>query len=139
LGKKPGNDKPKIVVVDDDPLILEAVSELLGQFGYASLPFSAAADALENLEGCKADAVLTDINMPVMTGLELLDRVASLCPAIPVILMTAYSETQLIINAQKNSAFDMIMKPFSPESLINIIGKAVRHRAGKTGAQRILT
>ena len=118
-------DKPKIIVVDDDPLILEAVSALLSEYDYASFPYENASDAFEYLKAGDTDVVLTDISMPGMTGLELLDKIKALYPQVPVILMTAYSETLSVTLLRDNGAFDFIKKPFSPDTLVSTVRKAV--------------
>jgi len=120
-------DKPKIIVVDDDPLILEAVSALLNEYGYVSFPCENASNAFEYLKAGDADVVLTDISMPGMTGLELLDKTKALYPQVPVILMTAYSETLSITPSRDDGAFDFIKKPFSPDILVSAVKKAVEY------------
>lgn len=121
--------KPRIAVVDDDPLILEAIAGLLGQYGYAALPFEKASEALENLSRNDIDVVLTDINMPGMSGLELLDKIMSQYPRLPVILMTAYPENRSVIDSRGIDGFDFLLKPFSADHLIRAVEKALGHGA----------
>lgn len=116
-----------ILVVDDDPYVLEAVSSLLQEFGYSVTVCKNAEEAIAQIkkEGC--DIVLTDIKMPGRSGIELLEKIHNLNPEIPVILMTAYAEINVAIDAIKKGAFDFIIKPYKPEDLRHAIEKAVNY------------
>ena len=116
-----------ILVVDDDPYVRESTASLLGEFGYSVVTSINARDALAKLKDNKFDTVLTDIKMPEITGVELLDKIHTLNPEIPVVLMTAYVDLDIAINAIKKGAFDFITKPFSPEYLIHTIERAVKY------------
>lgn len=115
-----------ILVVDDDAYVRDSVSALLGVDGYAVITAESAGDALKMLEEVRVDAVLSDIKMPVMSGLELLETVRKSYGEIPVILMTAYAELEMAVDAIKKGAFDFIIKPFKYESLHHTITKAIR-------------
>ena len=121
------NNGVNILVVDDDPYVLEAVSSLLAECGYAVFASGSAADALAKLRKIEADVVLTDIRMPVVSGIELLDTIHKLNQDLPVILMTAYAELDVAVDAIKKGAFDFITKPFKPEYLIKSVEKAVKY------------
>ena len=75
----------------------------------------------------KVDIVLTDIKMPGVTGIQLLEKINSNHPGIPVILMTAYGSLDMAVDAIKKGAFDFLLKPFRPEQLVYAVEKAVRH------------
>ncbi|PKL51435.1 MAG: two-component system response regulator [Nitrospira bacterium HGW-Nitrospira-1] len=117
----------RILVVDDDRYILEFVTELLKDNGYEVYPLIDASGAIDIIREKDMDIILSDIKMPGISGIELLERVYGMNPDLPVILMTAYAELPLVIDAIKNRAFDFIAKPFKPEQLINAMEKAVRH------------
>jgi putative two-component system response regulator len=72
--------------------------------------------------------VLTDIKMPIMTGIELLEQVHVMNPELPVLLMTAYAELDTAVSAIKQGAFDFIIKPYRSEQLMHSIEKAVRYK-----------
>jgi putative two-component system response regulator len=116
-----------VLVVDDDMYVLESVVALLNQFGYAVIPCRNGEEALHNVHNNNFDAILTDIKMPVMTGIELLEIVHNLNPEIPVILMTAYAELDIAVEAVKKGAFDFIIKPYKPTYLLHAIEKAVKY------------
>ncbi len=116
-----------ILVVDDDPAVLEATSRLLGKFGYPVFPCGNPMDAVEKLQGNNVCAVLTDVMMPEVSGLQLLEMIRSFNSEIPVIMMTAYAELEMTIEAIRKGAFDFILKPFKPEHLAHAVRKAIDH------------
>lgn len=116
-----------ILVVDDDPYVLESVSVLLKEYGYAISTCSNAHEALDTFSKKKFDAVLTDIKMPAMSGIELLGKIRETNKDIPVIMMTAYAEIDAAVAAIKNGAFDFLIKPYKPEYLLHSIEKAIKY------------
>jgi len=116
-----------VLVVDDDMYVLESVVALLGQFGYSVIPCRNGEEALQKIQCSDLDAILTDIKMPVMSGIELLEIVHNLNPDIPVILMTAYAELDIAVEAVKKGAFDFIIKPYKPTYLLHSIEKGVKY------------
>ena len=121
------DEKSAILVVDDDPSVLESTSRLLSGFGYLVFPYGNAMDAVKKLQEHNVRAVLTDIMMPEVTGLQLLEIVRSFNSEIPVIMMTAYAEMDTTIDAMRKGAFDFLLKPFKPEVLAHSVKKAVDH------------
>ncbi len=121
------NNKGLILVVDDEPFVLESVSVLLKEYGYSVTSCSNAKDAIDKFQENKIDVVLTDIKMPQISGIELLQRLHDINPDIPVILMTAYAQMDAAIAGIKHGAFDFIIKPYNPEYLIFSIEKAVKY------------
>jgi putative two-component system response regulator len=118
-----------VLVVDDDPYVLEYVTALLSEYNYTILAFSNGRDAVERLKHDGAvDAVLTDIKMPIMTGIELLEQVHVMNPELPVLLMTAYAELDTAVSAIKQGAFDFIIKPYRSEQLLQIGRASCRER-----------
>ncbi|OGQ57345.1 MAG: two-component system response regulator [Deltaproteobacteria bacterium RIFCSPLOWO2_02_FULL_53_8] len=116
-----------ILVVDDNPFVLETTTLLLAGNGYDAEGCKDAASALDAFKAREFDAVLTDVKMPGMTGIGLLERIHAVNPVVPVILMTGYAELDVAINAVKMGAFDFIIKPYKAEYLIHSIGKAVNY------------
>jgi len=116
-----------VLVVDDDMYVLESVVALLSQFGYAVIPCRNGEEALQKIQSTEFDAILTDIKMPIMSGIELLEIIHNLNPDIPVILMTAYAELDIAVEAIKKGAFDFIIKPYKPTYLLHSIEKGVKY------------
>src|SRR3990172_5705497 len=119
--------KDTILVVDDDSYVLESVTALLTQCGYDVVSCRNAEEAMVNLQQTGVDTVLTDIKMPVITGIELLEIIHNLNPDIPVLLMTAYAELEIAVEALKKGAFDFIIKPYKPTYLLHCIEKGVKY------------
>ncbi len=115
-----------LLLVDDDPYVLESISSLLKEFGYRVDPCNSATEAMEKIKTFCYDVVLTDIKMPMVTGIELLQHIHSFNPQIPVILLTAFAELEVAVDAVKRGAFDFITKPYNPEYLLRAVEKAAK-------------
>ncbi len=118
----------KVLVVDDDPYVLEYVSSLLSEYGYMYIACRNAEEALHKFRDAAIDVVLTDIKMPVFTGIDLLEKIYLSNPDVPVILMTAHAEVDIAVDAIKKGAFDFIIKPYRSEQLIHSVEKAIKYR-----------
>lgn len=116
----------KIVLVDDDQYVLDSTATLLRISGIDVTAVDSGEKALAALAAERYDLVLTDVNMPVMTGIELLRRIRERDDELPVILMTAYAELNIAVSAIKEGAFDFIIKPYSPAHLIHAVEKGIR-------------
>lgn len=115
---------PTILVVDDDRHVLESILLILNAHGYPVVSADCALNALERLEDREISIVLTDIRMPGMDGLELAAKIHERDPDLPVLIMTAYAETELAVSALKSGAFDFIYKPLNHEILFHAIERA---------------
>jgi putative two-component system response regulator len=116
------------MVVDDDPFVLESVAMLLTVAGYEVYPFPNGFDALAHIPLIGPQVVLTDVNMPQISGIELLEKIRNIDRDIPVILMTAFAELEMAVSAIKQGAFDFIIKPFKPPYLIHSIEKGLNFK-----------
>lgn len=116
----------RIVLVDDDQYVLDSTATLLRISGLDVTSVDSGEKALAALGREKFDLVLTDVNMPEMTGIELLRHIRAQDEEIPVILMTAYAELNIAVSAVKEGAFDFIIKPYSPAHLIHAVEKGIR-------------
>jgi putative two-component system response regulator len=116
-----------VLVVDDDPYVLESISSLLQAFGFSVVTCENAQKAIQTVNRNGIDVVLTDIKMPGVTGVELLGHIHQLDSQLPVILMTAYAELDVAVDAIKRGAFDFITKPYNAEYLVHTIEKAVKY------------
>jgi putative two-component system response regulator len=118
---------PQILIVDDEPSILKMVSQMLSAYGYPALSCCSPEKVMGILGQERVDAVLSDINMPGMTGIELLEKISRHHPEIPVILMTGCAELDLTVEAIHKGTFDFLIKPFNPVQLIHSVKKAVNY------------
>jgi putative two-component system response regulator len=119
--------KSTLLIVDDDPYVLESISTLLKEYGYTVHTCQNANDAIKMVERVSFDVVLTDIKMPQVTGIELLQNIHTYNQQIPVILMTAFAELDVAVDAIKRGAFDFITKPYNPDYLLHSVEKAVKY------------
>ncbi len=116
-----------ILLVDDDPDVLQSISTLLKAEELAVVTCSNAYEALDKIQEYDIYVVLTDIRMPEMSGIELLEKIHRINPQLPVVLMTAYADLQVAVDAIKKGAFDFLMKPTSPDYLLHSVKKAIQH------------
>ena len=118
-----------ILVVEDDQALAEALQDTLVTAGYNVVMAENGRMALSQLESSAVDLIVSDINMPQMSGDVLLKRVKTLHPDIPVMLMTAYGTIEQAVDAMRDGAVDYMVKPFEAEVLINMVSRYV----GKSG------
>jgi two-component system NtrC family response regulator len=117
-----------ILVVDDESNYLTVMEALLGEAGYEVLTAPSAIEAVKIAAASDLDLVLTDMKMPKMSGIELLDQLQRLYPGLPVIIMTAFGTVEKAVSAMKKGAFDYILKPFKNDEILVTIAKALEHR-----------
>lgn len=122
------NSGGRIFVVDDDRFVLESVTTLLTEFGFSVRAFSNGQEAVRQFVMEPVDLVLTDINMPIMDGLELLEKIRFLDRETPVVLMTAYADLDVAVKAIQKGAFDFIIKPYRPPALVHTVEKGVNFK-----------
>jgi len=114
-----------ILIVDDEKNYLMLLETLLGAEGYEIMSADNGKDALCFIRDADLDLVITDMKMPAMDGMELLEACKQIKPKLPVIMMTAYGTIKMAVEAMKKHAYDYITKPFENESLKLIAKKAL--------------
>jgi FixJ family two-component response regulator len=110
-----------ILLADDDTAVLEVLEEYLLLQGFKVLVSENGREALRELKKEQIDLVLTDMYMPEMTGMDLIERVRRYDQQVPIILLTGYSTVELTIDALRAGATNFIVKPFDLEELHKII------------------
>ena len=116
----------EIAVIDDDESFRVALVESLSSLGYGADGYASAEDYIRAVGGKSFDCVVTDIHMPGMNGLDLMKRLATQGSTIPVVLITARSDTNLEARAAAAGAACLLRKPFEINNLIACIEGAVR-------------
>jgi two-component system NtrC family response regulator len=116
-----------ILIVDDEKNYLVVLEALLGPEGYETVTADNGEDALSLIRGSDLDLVITDMKMPEINGMDLLDETKKIKPELPVILMTAYGTIEMAVEAMKRHAYDYITKPFKNEELKLTIKKALEN------------
>jgi two-component system response regulator AtoC len=124
----------RILIVDDDPAIGVVLEALLRQAGMTADVVKSGQAALDAVEARFYDAVLSDVKMPGMDGMELLRRLGARRRDTPVILLTAHGTVPLAVEAMKRGATDFLLKPFERDEILFVIRKtlAANERAGAT-------
>jgi nitrogen regulation protein NR(I) len=118
----------KILIVDDELNMRLVLQAMLKKEGYEIAAASDGLEALKMMKTAPFDVVVTDLKMPNLDGLGLLDRMIREYPSVPVIIITAHGTVATAVDALKKGAFDYISKPFEQEDLKNVIEKAIRTR-----------
>jgi two-component system NtrC family response regulator len=116
-----------ILVVDDEPNYLIVLSELLRDEGFEVYTAPGGNEGLEVVREVDLDLVITDMQMPEMDGLQLLQQIKKANPELPVIIITAYAEVEKAVTAMQAGAFSYLAKPFSNDELVVNINKAAQH------------
>ncbi len=116
-----------ILVIDDEPNYLIVLSELLRDEGFEVYTAPGGREGLEIVREVDIDIVISDMQMPEMDGLQLLQKIKKINAGLPVIIITAYAEVEKAVLAMQSGAFSYLAKPFSNDELIVNINKAARH------------
>jgi len=123
-----------ISIVDDDRSVREAASMLILSLGYAAETFASAEEFLESGRLCETNCLITDLQMPGMSGIDLQSHLTAHGHGTPVIFVTAYPEESLRARALNAGAFGFLSKPFSEEALIECLDRALE-RNGSASPQ----
>ncbi len=118
-----GKKSFKIMIVEDERILRVSLTDELEEAGYNVEAFENAQDALEKLKKKKIDLVLTDIKMPEMDGIQLLEEIKLMRPDTAVIMMTAYGSIDSAVDAMKKGAYDYLNKPFKMDELYMLISR----------------
>jgi two-component system response regulator HydG len=121
------NKKSSVLVVDDDSAHRTMLRTLISGWGYTVSEADDGAAAIESVKAASYDLVLMDVRMVKVSGLEALEKIKSYNPAIPVIIMTAYSSVETAVEALKQGAHDYLTKPLDFDKLRLILERAMEH------------
>ncbi len=121
------SNQPLIWVVDDDRSIRWVLEKALSKVGIAVRSFESAEGIEKLLARERPKAILSDIRMPGMDGLELLERIRQGYPGLPVIIMTAHSDLDSAVSAYQGGAFEYLPKPFDVNAAVELVQRAVAH------------
>jgi two-component system response regulator HydG len=122
------SESARVLVVDDRPEMAEMIVDHLSERGYESLGAASGREALRMLATERIDALVTDLRMPEVDGLDLLGASLALDPSRPVILMTAYGTLDTAIEATRRGACHYLTKPFRLDALVRVLVQALERR-----------
>jgi FixJ family two-component response regulator len=119
---------PMISIVDDDESVRDATKSLLRSSGYTAQSFSSAEEFLQSAPIEEIDCLVTDVQMPGLSGVELQDRLLSDGHDVPTIFISAFPNPRLERQVLKSGAIAYLRKPFKEEELLEYIGAALKRR-----------
>jgi two-component system nitrogen regulation response regulator GlnG len=122
-------------IVDDDESVRWVLEQALKQAHMFPRAFETGEEFFAALKIGRPDVLITDIRMPDMSGLELMERLARTDPDIPVIVITAHSDLDSAVSAYQGGAFEYLPKPFDIDEAIELVSRAARQRSRDTGTQ----
>ncbi|MBV9127576.1 MAG: sigma-54-dependent Fis family transcriptional regulator [Verrucomicrobia bacterium] len=119
----------KIIVIDDEPAMVEVISTLCRENGHQAFPFNSAERAMEDMAGIAPQVVIADIKMEKVTGFDVLEHVKRSHPQTAVVLITAYASVEKAVEAMKLGAYDFVTKPFKIDELKFTIQRALEFQS----------
>jgi response regulator RpfG family c-di-GMP phosphodiesterase len=131
-----GPSPSRIIIVDDDPTVRDVLGTLLGEEGYACSSAASAEQALATIRASEFQLVLCDVRMPGRDGLWLLEQLKQHCPLVPVIVLTAFGDTEAAVDCLRRGAADYLLKPPRPTDLVRAIERALAQRRLEIARER---
>jgi two-component system phosphate regulon sensor histidine kinase PhoR len=117
----------KILIVDDEPELREMLTEFLVVLGGQIASAENGLKGLEMIESFKPTVILSDINMPEMTGIKMLENIRMNGIDTPVIFLTAFADQEFLVKALRFGAFDFLNKPFDFKKLVSVVEEAAAY------------
>ncbi|WP_432468424.1 sigma-54-dependent transcriptional regulator [Agarivorans sp. Z349TD_8] len=117
-----------VIIIDDDPDILRSLAQTLALEEIHCETFSSAEQALSQLKQDWPGVIISDINMPGISGLEMMQQAQQIDPDLPIILLTGHGDISMAIKAIRDGAYDFLEKPFSTSHLLEVLQRAQEKR-----------
>ncbi len=117
-----------ILIVDDEKQILNILSELLKKWGYNPIPAASGKEALGKFRDMSIDLVITDMVMPEMDGLELINKIIEIRPNTVIIILTGYPSFDSAVQSIRSGAYDYLAKPLNAEELKIKIQRSIERK-----------
>ncbi|HEV7406572.1 MAG TPA: sigma-54 dependent transcriptional regulator [Chthoniobacteraceae bacterium] len=121
----------RILIIDDDPAMVQVISDICKERGHQTIAYSSGQKAIDNLATHGPQLVITDVRMDKVGGMEVLKECKEVIPSTPVIMITAYKQLEVGIEAMKMGAYDYITKPFKVDELQLSIQRALDYNHDK--------
>lgn len=126
-------DNPVVHIVDDDEAVRQSLAFMLSSAGLAVRLYGSAKAFLDGLDAAQCGCLITDVRMPEMTGLELLQCLKERAPCLPAIVITGHGDVPLAVEAMKAGAIDFIEKPFEEEAILDAVKAALAKTKDEAG------
>jgi DNA-binding NtrC family response regulator len=121
----------RILIIDDDPGMVQVISDICQERGHSTVAFNSGAKAIENMASHSPQLIITDVRMEKVGGFDVLKEAKEVLPGTPVIMITAYKQIEVAIEAMKLGAHDYITKPFKVDELQIAIQRALDYQADR--------
>jgi FixJ family two-component response regulator len=122
---------PLISIVDDDGIVRQAIESLVTSLGFLARVFPSAEAFLQSPQVAETSCLISDVQMPNVSGVQLQDRLVDLGVSIPMIFITAYPDDVVRARVLDRGAIGFLLKPFNAQSLIECIDNALGPDSGK--------
>jgi len=119
--------EPRVFIVDDDPGVLDSLAFLLRTVGLRTETFGSAQEFIARGDVRAPGCLLLDVRMPMMSGLELQEKLQAIGSTLPVIFLSAHGDIPMAVKAVKSGAMDFVQKPFRDQELIDKIQSALEY------------
>ena len=121
-------DRPRILVVDDEKVIRDMLADFLSMEGYAVRTAEDGTSALGELEKGHYDLVISDLKMPRMGGIALLEEIGKSAPDALTVIMTGFGTVETAIDAMKRGAYDYVLKPFKLDEVVHVVQRGIEKK-----------
>src|SRR4030042_2059653 len=125
----------RILIVDDEEVICNVLDRRLTKEGYSCTTANNGKEALHHFYKNSFSLIISDMKMPEMTGIELLQKVKAIDPKMKMIMVTAYPDIDLAVNAMRLGAYDFIIKPADLDLIVMSVKKALESRGREEGSE----
>ena len=122
---EPNAERPKVLVIDDEESMRHALAKGLERAGFRCASAATGRDGVDAFVGGGFDAVLTDVKLPDLSGLDITAILIEMDAAVPVVVMTGYGTMEIALEAMRRGAKDYIQKPFAIDDVSRILGRAI--------------
>lgn len=122
-------DKPRVLLIEDEPCVADALSMVLSDKGYDVTVARTGCDGLDKAAGQIFDVTITDLRLPDMSGFDVITNILEIQPNSIIIVITAHYAPEVVIESIKRGAVDVLAKPFLPSDILTLLERAlsIRH------------
>lgn len=126
MGREEQGEAPRVLIVDDEPLICDLLERILEGEGLELRTTSKGQEVPAIIKGQKYNLIISDLKMPGVNGMDLLQEIKRISPGTAVIIITGYGTVETAVEAMKHGAYDFIAKPFHEvEQVVNTVRRAL--------------
>ncbi|MGH7731295.1 MAG: response regulator, partial [Candidatus Eiseniibacteriota bacterium] len=118
----------RVLIVDDEPSVVEVFHEFLASHGYALSLAANGEEAVRMLPGLRPEMILTDLNLPGLSGLDVMRAAKEVDPEVCVVVVTGYASASTAIDALRQGAYDYVTKPFDLDDVLQIVERGIANR-----------